>query len=346
MGAPSSSSGNAPSSSSRETIEATNDEPVAVSGWRAELSLGFTAEPGEDRPTDEAAPATLPTRLTTRAHRGPLVVQRPFFPEGRGVPHVYLLHPPGGIVGGDSLRVEVSVGPRAHALLTTPAATKVYRTRGPRSTQAQRLTVAAGAALEWLPQETILFDGAAIDLDTTVVLADGARFIGLETLCFGLPARGESFAAGRCRQRFELWSDVGRPLVIERGRFDAGDAVHGAPWGLGGARVHGLMVATPFTGDGTLLTRLREIAATSTTTITTPSASNARARVTDGAGSGPTTPTTDRAAVTVVGDGRVLCFRFVGASTERARRFFQEAWIALRPSMIGSPAVLPRIWAT
>lgn len=224
-------------------------------------------------------------------------------------------------MGGDSLRVEVSVGPRAHALLTTPAATKVYRTRGPRSTQAQRLIVAAGATLEWLPQETILFDGAAIDLDTTVVLADGARFIGLETLCFGLPARGETFAVGRCRQRFELWSDDGRPLVIERGRFDAGDAVHAAPWGLAGARVHGLMIATPFTGDGALLTRLREIAATATATH-------------------------DRAAVTVVGGGRVLCFRFVGGSTERARRFFQEAWIALRPAMIGSPVVLPRIWAT
>jgi urease accessory protein len=338
-------SGNGPSSSSQATTErageATQDERVAVSGWRAELSLGFTAEASEDGLPGDGAPATLPTRLTTRAHRGPLVVQRPFFPEGPAVPHVYILHPPGGVVGGDSLRVEVSVGPRAHALLTTPAATKVYRTRGPRSTQAQRLVVAAGAALEWLPQETILFDGAAIDLDTTVVLADGARFIGLETLCFGLPARGEIFAAGRCRQRFELWSDVGRPLVIERGRFDAGDAVHAAPWGLGGARVHGLMVATPFTGDGTLLTRLREIAATSTTTITAPSTSPARARVADGA-----TPTTDRAAVTVVGGGRVLCFRFVGASTERARRFFQEAWIALRPSMIGSPAVLPRIWAT
>ena len=185
--------------------------------------------------------------------------------------------------------------------------------------------IAAGAALEWLPQETILYDGAAIDLDTTVVLADGARFVGLETLCFGLPARGETFATGRCRQRFELWSDGGRPLVIERGRFDADDAVHAAPWGLCDARVHGLMIATPFSGDGALLTRLREIAATAT---------------------GPGAPAADRAAVTVVGGGRVLCFRFVGGSTERARRFFQEAWIAVRPSMIGSPAVLPRIWAT
>jgi urease accessory protein len=159
-----------------------SEEPAETGGWRAELSLGFTAEPDEEGRRGAAGSAAPATRLTSRAHRGPLVVQRPFYPEGPGVPHVYVLHPPGGVVGGDSLRVEVSVGPRAHALVTTPAATKVYRTRGPRATQVQRLTVAAHAALEWLPQETILHDGAAIDLDTTVVLADGARFIGLETL--------------------------------------------------------------------------------------------------------------------------------------------------------------------
>lgn len=276
------------------------------SGWRAELSLRFTA--AGDR-----------THLSARAHRGPLVVQRPFYPEGPAVPHVYLLHPPGGIVGGDTLRVDVQVDAGARALVTTPAATKVYRTRGPRSTQAQHLRVAAGGALEWLPQETILYDGAAIGLDTTVILEDGARFVGIETLCFGLPARGETFATGRCRQRFELWRANGRPLIIERGRFDAGDAVHAAPWGLGGARVHGLMVATPFTGDAELLDRLRALAA---------SAAPARA------------------GVTAVDDGRALCFRYVGDSTERARRFFQDAWIAIRPAVIGSPAVLPRIWAT
>jgi len=274
-------------------------------GWHAALELGFAAASGA-------------TRLARRAHRGPLVVQRPFYPEGPTVPHVYVLHPPGGVVGGDTLLVDVQVEPSAHALVTTPAATKVYRTRGPRSRQAQRLNVASGAALEWLPQETILHDGAAIDLDTKVVLEDGARFVGIETLCFGLPARGETFASGRCRQRFELWHGAGRPLLIERGRFDAEDAVHAAPWGLAGARVHGLMVATPFTGPAALLDELRALAAS--------------------AG--------DRASVTTVGDGRVLCFRYVGASTERARRFFQDAWIAIRPAVIGSPAVLPRIWAT
>ena len=282
-------------------------------GWRAELSLGFTAEAGG-------------TRLTTRSHRGPLVVQRPFYPEGPALPHVYLLHPPGGIVGGDTLRVDAGVGAHAHALITTPAATKVYRTRGPRSAQSQHLSVGDAAALEWLPQETILYDGAAIDLDTTVVLAAGARFVGLETLCFGLPARGELFASGHCRQRFEIWRDDGRPLVIERGRFDAGDPVHAAPWGLAGARVHGLMIATPFGGDAELLAQLRARAAE--VPASTPGA------------------TVDRATVTTVDEGRALCFRYVGASTERARRFFQDAWIAIRPSVIGSPAVSPRIWAT
>jgi urease accessory protein len=267
--------------------------------------------------------------LGARSHRGPLVVQRPFYPEGRDLPHLYLLHPPGGLVGGDELRVEVVVDANVRALVTTPAATKVYRTRGPTASQTQRLVVGAGAALEWLPQETILHDGCAVDLATDVRLAVGARFIGVDILCFGLPARGETFRTGRCRQRLELWRDDhggeagARPVVIERGRFDAGEAVHAAPWGLGGSRVHALIVASPAPPPAelaTLLPQMREAAARA--------------------------PSQERAGVTVVADGDALVGRYVGASTERARRFVQEIWTLLRPSLMRRPAVPPRIWAT
>src|SRR6185369_6129537 len=100
-------------------------------------------------------------------------------PEGPRVCHVYLLHPPGGMVGGDELAVDVVVAADAHALLTTPAAAKVYRTNGAPVRQTQRLRVADGGTLEWLPQETILYDGARATLDTRVELARGARFIAL-----------------------------------------------------------------------------------------------------------------------------------------------------------------------
>src|SRR5712671_2379682 len=206
--------------------------PTADLGWGASLALTF-ARAGDDA-----------TMLATRRHVGPLAVQRPFYPEGRGVCHVYILHPPGGIVGGDRLRVDVGVGAGAHALLTTPAATKVYRSAGARAQQRQHLHIAAGATLEWLPQETILFDGAHVDLGTRVDLAAGGRFLGIETLCFGLPARAEGFARGRCRQSLELWQD-GRPLLCERGRFDGDAPVSAARWGLAGAPVLGTLLSAP-----------------------------------------------------------------------------------------------------
>ena len=228
-------------------------------------------------------------------------------------------------MGGDQLTIDVSVEREAHALITTPAATKVYRTRGPVASQTQRLRVADGATLEWLPQELILHDGCAAELGTEVRLAPGARFVSVDALCFGLPARGETFAAGRCRQRFELWreepSGLARPVVIERGRFDAADPVQQAAWGLGGARVHALFVAAPAPPEVTrLLPQLRAAA--------------------------ERLPSSDRAGVTVVSDGGALVGRYLGASTERARHYLQELWTIIRPVLLQRAATPPRIWAT
>jgi len=247
------------------------------------------------------------------------------------VPHVYLLHPPGGLVGGDDLTIDVSVAGAAHALVTTPAATKVYRTAGATASQRQRLRVEAGGALEWLPQEMILHDGCAAELATEVRLGPGARFLGVDALCFGLPARGETFATGRCRQRFEVWreeaSGARRPLVIERGRFDAADPVHAAAWGLGGARVHALLVAAPLPPAQKLAGLLPLLRA---------------------AGEG--LPPGDRAGVTMVSQGQpeggALVGRYLGASTERARHYLQALWTLLRPALLERAAVPPRIWAT
>src|SRR5688572_22366253 len=113
-------------------------------GWQAELRLKFAVE----------APLST-TRLVERQHRGPLVIQRPFHPEGDPC-HAYIVHPPGGVVGGDALRVDIEVSAGAHALITTPAATKFYRCDGRTSSQIQELR-AAGATLEWLPQENIFY---------------------------------------------------------------------------------------------------------------------------------------------------------------------------------------------
>lgn len=297
--------------------EATATPEPAVGGWEAALEIAFVAMGGA-------------TVLLRNGQRGPLAVQRPFSPEGREVSHVTLLHPPGGLVGGDRLSIGVEVGEDAHALLTTPAAAKHYRSAGPTARQQQRFTVAAGGILEWLPHETILFDGAISELRTRVDLAAGASFIGIDLVCFGLPARSERFARGRCRQCVEVWrGDC--PLFIERGDFDGGAPVHAARWGLGGAPVMGTLVAAPgLPAHHAALAAVREL--------------------------GAALPQGDLGAVTrldwgengdVTADARsLLCCRYVGASAERGAHYLREAWRLLRPPLLGRPAVPPRIWAT
>jgi urease accessory protein len=279
----------------------------AHAGWEAALNLGFAQENGA-------------TRLARRSHRGPLVVQRPFLPEGPGVCHVYVLHPPGGLVGGDELTIDVEVDAAAHALVTTPAASKVYRTTGAAARQVQRLRVADGATLEWLPQEAIIYDGARAELETRVELAPGARFIGIDAICFGLPAGRAPFERGSCRQAFELHR-AGRPLLIERGHYDAGGDVMRARWGLGGASVLAFVIAAPAPAE--------------------PAADAVRALA-----ASASVDDSELAAATIVGDGDALVARYFGRSAERARAFLHDAWRLLRPAVLGRAAVPPRVWAT
>jgi len=297
-------------------VSARRVDPAAVAprGWEAELALAFVATGGA-------------TAMVRGGQRGPLAVQRPFFPEGPGVCHVYVLHPPGGLVGGDRLRVDIEVAAGAHALGTTPAASKLYRSSGAPARMEHRIHVACGGALEWLPQETILFDGAIADLRTRVDLQEAtpatpatpaARFIGIDMVCFGLPARGERFTRGHCRQRLELWRG-GRPIAVERGTFDGGAPVHAARWGLGGATVMGTLLGAPAPDEATLQA-LQHLPET----------------LTHG----------DLGGATVLGGGAAIACRYLGASAERGRRFLQAAWAILRPALLGRPALPPRIWAT
>jgi urease accessory protein len=286
----------------------------AVRGWEAALEIGFVAIGG----------ATI---LLRNGQRGPLAVQRPFSPEGRDVSHVTVLHPPGGLVGGDRLSIGVEVGDGAHAVITTPAAAKHYRSAGPTARQQQHFRVAGGGTLEWLPHETILFDGAISELHTRVELGAGASFIGVDLVCFGLPARAERFARGRCRQQLEVWRGE-HPLFIERGDFDGSAPVHAARWGLGGAPIMGTLLAAPgLPVDHAAIAAIREL----------------------GAG----LPRGDLGAVTRLDgsgeaqhDRSLLCCRYVGASAERGARYLREAWRLIRPPLLGRPAVAPRIWST
>lgn len=266
--------------------------------WRARLALQFRHE--GDR-----------TRLTARRHEGPLLVQRPFHPEG-AVCHVYLIHPPGGIVGGDELVLQAEVAPQAHALLTTPAATRFYRAGPhPRATLQQDL-IARDGCIEWLPQETLLFDGARAATFTHVDLQGASRFIGWEVVCLGRPACAERFTQGSLRQTFSLSHD-GTPLLHDRLRVEGDSPALQAGWGFGGAPACGSLAAFP--GDAALLPALRAVH-------------------TGGVES----------ALTFV-DGVLLC-RATGFEGDAVRRHFTSLWTLLRPALLGRPACPPRIWAT
>jgi urease accessory protein len=271
-------------------------------GWQARLALGFERR---------GARSVCHERL----HSGPLRVQRPFYPEGDEVCHVYVLHPPGGVVGGDELEIAVDVNSAAAALLTTPAAGKFYRSAGRLARQSQSLSVAAGASLEWLPQETIVFDGACATMTTHVALQGDARFMGWDILCLGRPGSGENFARGTLSQAWEIRRD-GKPLFIERAVYDQDGTALVAPWGLAGQPVCGSLVCV---GDYAVL--IDEIRAAM-------AALNMEGLF----------------SVTQLAE--LMVCRYLGPHGDEARRCFVRAWEILRPLSVRRAACVPRIWAT
>jgi urease accessory protein len=272
----------------------------AAENWRARLDLQFGVGPGG-------------TALTSKAHTGPLCVQKPFHP-GNGSCHVYVLHPPGGLTGGDELELHVGVAAGASALVTMPASTKFYRSRGREARVFNRLDVKTGAKFEWLPPETILFGGSKARLSTEIHLDRAAVFIGWEILALGRTLSGDRFEAGGFEQRLSCYVD-GRPLLLERTSAAAGDTVLSASWGYATAPYSATLLAWPAGPDRLALVR--------------------DALGDDGR---------FRHGGTVV-DG-LLVLRMTGHKLEALRAGLESAWRALAPLLLGRPALAPRIWQT
>jgi urease accessory protein len=267
--------------------------------WRATLALGFT----DDRGT---------TRLVDRSHFGPLRVQKPLYPEHPSVCHAIVVHPPGGVVGGDQLVIAANIGADAHAFVTTPGAAKWYRANGHVSRQALKLQVGAGASLEWLPQETIFFNGADVSLDTEVNMEADASFITADILCFGRTASGERFDHGRVAQRMQVRRG-GKLVWFEQGALCGGDAGMTGPHGLNGRTVCATLLAVGRQASAACVQALREEAS-------------------------PQFGVTQMKSVLVA--------RYIGDSSQEARRLMHRAWQLLRPALLDREAVTPRIWNT
>jgi len=165
---------------------------------------------------------------------------------------VVMLNTGGGVAGGDRLDLSIGVGEGGQATIAAQAAERFYRARtadAPSSVRT-RLTVAAGAALEWLPQETILFDRCALDRRLEVDLAPDARFLGVETVVFGRTAMGERVQQGWLRDLIRVRRG-GERLLHDAIRLNGEiDAALQRPAVGGGARVVATMAyAAPDAGE-------------------------------------------------------------------------------------------------
>ncbi|MEY2931880.1 MAG: hypothetical protein RL033_2629 [Pseudomonadota bacterium] len=268
--------------------------------WSARLELAF----------ERVGARTV---LARRRHQGPLLVQRAFR-EPDGSCQVYVVHPPGGVVGGDTLALELTLRERARTLVTTPAATKIYASPLVSSALTQHCQVADGAILELLPQETILYDGARATSSTHVLLGEGSHFLGWEVLSLGRDDTG--FSTGQFVQRWQL-ERQGRLLWAERTALDGGSPLLSSSWGLSGRSVLATLV-----GTGAQSLSLDELRA-----------------LTEQLGG-------ERDWFSATRLGEVLVCRYLGYSAETAKRLFSAAWATLRQTVSGRDAVQPRIWAT
>ena len=263
-------------------------------GWQASLALQFCHTPEK-------------TLLHSARHVGPLTVQRPFYPEDETC-HLYLLHPPGGIVGGDELDISVHLQANCHVLITMPGASKFYRSSGPKARLVQRFQLDENATLEWLPQDTIFFPGAHAALRSIFHLHATSTLLAWELYCLGRPVMQEAFSHGTLESRLEVWRD-GEPLLVERQHLADGDLspVADHPW-------IGTLLFYP--ADETHLEATRSMLA--------PLENFAGATLTDG----------------------LLSVRFLSHDNLICQRVMRHIWQHLRPQLTAKMPHSPRIWQT
>jgi urease accessory protein len=277
--------------------------------WRAQLKLDYTLEAG---------------RTVARfAHDGPLRILQSLYPESDAVCHNVLVHPPGGLVGGDTLEIRVSARGDSHGLITTPGATRFYKSDGERALQDSRIELHDNARLEWLPMESLCHSGCIAENRLRIALAQKAEFIGWDVTALGLPHANAPFERGSFLQHIEL------PGVwMERGRIDALDGrLMNGPVGLAGNRC----LASLFFVAGSKIDRARNQRALDAARAAMDTLDLAGMQVSAGA----TSP-----------NGQVVIVRVLAPVVEPAMRVLKPVWAAWRAELWGMTAAAPRIWST
>lgn len=279
---------------------------MELQGWHGSLNLEYGLR--EDA-----------TVVLSSKNKAPLKVQRPFYPEGKEVCHSVILHTAGGVVGGDRLSIDLHLQPQTHALITTAAASKIYRSQDILARQNIKIKIEENACLEWLPQPLILFDAANYRQNLIVELAPNSSWLSWEIIRFGRSARGERFLGGKWRSHTEVWRE-NRPLWIDRQRLDGGEKMLDSPLGLAGCCIAGSLVWIGQPATPEIVEKIRNL------WQLTPGAS----------------PRDGRSGVTRLPEG-ILC-RYRGNSIADVRNWFMAVWHQLRLSFLGKPSCRPRVW--
>jgi urease accessory protein len=252
-------------------------------------------------------------------HSGPLRILQSLYPEGDAICHNVIVHPPGGLVGGDTLDLKFTAGPGSHGLITTPGATRFYRSTGETALQRSELSLEAGARLEWLPLEAICYSGCLAENRLRMTLAPGAEMIGWDVTALGLPAANQPFVRGSFCQHIEV------PGVwLERARLAANDSLLlNSPLGLAGHRC----LASLFFVAGSPLERHRRQQALDV-------ARQVIEAHTLCATAGATSP-----------NGQVVVVRVLAPLVEPAMTLLKQLWQAWRAHFWQQAASTPRIWS-
>ena len=274
--------------------------------WHARLDLAYRLEAARS--------------VARFQHSGPLRILQSLYPEGDAICHNVLVHPPGGLVGGDTLEIALQAGSGSHALVTTPGATRFYRSAGELALQDTRIRLDSGARLEWLPLEAICHTACQAENRLSLDLAPGAEMLGWDVTALGLPHAAQPFETGQFLQHIEM------PGVwLERGRIDAADSrlLH-SPLGLAGHQCLGTLffcAGSPI-GRDRIQTALDAARAVLQAHALAPTA-------------GATSP-----------HPQVVVVRVLAPVVEPAMQLLRQVWAAWRQALWGLPAQLPRIWAT
>ena len=293
-----------------------NEQACTKNAWLADLSLEFSFTPSG-------------TQLTRTKRLGPLNVQKAFYPEGRDCAHIYLLHPPAGIVSGDELNISITINPQAHSLVTTPGANRFYRARedenigDPKQRQTTTLTLAENSKCENFPLETIVYDGAQGFNTVDVHVSESSVYLGWDITCLGLPSSSRPFEQGQYHQLNKVYCDD-KIIYHDRIAINADNQLQQHVAGLNQHSVFATFMAyaseqhVSQESSRDLVEQLRTLIAENQA----------------------------ETKISISQIRQLLIMRYLGNHAEECKDLFIKMWQIIRPLYLDKKGTLPRIWHT